>query len=266
MSRTPRLRALAATTALVGLLATGAPAGAQNVSEPETRGDSLMRAFDTPAAIEAYRRGLDADPDHPTLLRKAALALSQRAEELAEEEGGGPLHEEATRLARSAVEVDPGDARAHAILAVALGRQADWTARERRLAAAATVVNLGSQARHHAARALELDPDDWVAHAFLGVMHRRLATVPPIARRAAQAFLRWPDVSLQRGAAHLVKAVREEPNEVTTRIELARAFLAMGREADARRQLEVALAIEPRNRLDELEQERWGSRLRAGLD
>lgn len=243
-----------------------AQTGATSSPRAVTLGDSLLAAFETDAAIGAYRGGLEADPDHPTLLRRAALALSQRAEELAEEEGGGPFHEQATRLARRAVEVDPGSARAHAILAVALGRQADWTARERRLAAAATVVNLGSQARHHAARALELDPDDWVAHAFLGVMHRRLATVPPIARRAAQAFLRWPDVSLKRGEAHLVKAVREEPDEVTPRIELARTYLAMGREADARRQLEVVLAIEPGNRLDELEQERWARRLRAGLD
>lgn len=244
-----------------GLAQTGASSPARELA----LGDSLRAAYETDAAIQTYRRGLGADPRHPTLLRKAALALSQRAEELPGEEGDGPFHEEGVRLARRAMEVAPDDARAHATLAVVLGRYADWTARQRRLMAAATVVNLGRQAHHHAARALELDPDDWMAHAFLGAMHRRLVTVPMIVRQVAKAFLRWPDVSLDRSRAHLVKSVREEPNEITTRIELARTYLEMGRRADARRELDAALAIEPKDRLDKLEQNRQARRLRAGL-
>ena len=39
------------------------------------RGDSLMAALDTPAAIEAYRSGVSSDPEDEELLWKLARAL-----------------------------------------------------------------------------------------------------------------------------------------------------------------------------------------------
>lgn len=243
-----------------------AQAGETEAGSAIALGDGRLQAFDTPGAIAAYEAGLARHPDHPGLLRKASLAVSNLAQEDPGRDGNGPLHEKAVRLARRAVKEAPGDARAHAVLAVTLGRYADWLAHERRLAAAATVARLGQEAYRHADRALRIDPDDWVAHAFLGAMHRRLATVPALVRHVARAFLEWPDVSLERSEAHLVKSIREEPDEVTTRIELARTYLEMGREPEARRQLEAALAIQPKDRLDRLEQLRQAPRLRAELD
>ncbi|MDX1660264.1 MAG: hypothetical protein R3326_00620 [Gemmatimonadota bacterium] len=179
-----------------------------------------------------------------------ALRLSDRAVEAPGGEGAGSLHARAVGVARSAARQNPGSGRAHSILAVVLGRYADWLAHERRLAAAATVVELGREAHRHALRAIELDREQWIAWAFLGVMHRRLATVPRLVRVVARTFLDWPDVSLEQSERYLARAVRIEPNEVTTRLELARTYLAMGREADARRQLEASLVLEPRDRLD----------------
>lgn len=242
---------------------------AQTRTPPEralATGDSLRAAFRTAAAIEAYEAGLADVPDHPLLLRQASLAVSSLAQETPGREGDGPLHEKAVGFARRAVKVAPRDARAHSVLAVALGRYADWLAHERRLASAATVARLGEEAFRHADRALEIDPDDWMAHAFLGSMHRRLATVPAVVRHVARAFLEWPDVSLERSEVHLVKSIREKPNEVVTRVELARTYQEMGRRADARRQLQAALAIEPNDRLDWLEQRRLARGSREQLD
>lgn len=213
-----------------------------------------MAAFDTPAAIDAYEAALGSHPENPELLRKAASALSNRAEETSGREGDGPLHEKAVRLARKAAGEAPRVARAHATLAVVLGRYGDWLGHERRMAAAATVAALGKEAYQHADRALAIDPDDWVAHAFMGAMHRRLSTLPAVVRQVAETFLRWPDVSLEESEVHLVKAVRLEPNEVTLRFQLAQTYLAMERKADGRRQLEAALAARARDRLDQVQQ------------
>lgn len=214
MSGTPRLRVvaaqtprvLAATTVLIALLASGAPAGAQTASEPEARGDSLMRAFDTSAAIEAYRRGLAGDPTDVALLWKTSRAISNLADETPGEEGDEARYEEAVELARRAVRAGPDVARAHTTLAAALGKLALYRGGKRK-----------------------------VERAFFGGL---------------------PDASLERSRRLLERAVSLAPETVTPHLELARTLVEMDETAAARRHLRTAASLQPRERLDQVQQRR----------
>jgi tetratricopeptide (TPR) repeat protein len=138
-----------------------------------------------------------------------------------------------------------------------LGRYGRHLGYAYRIQKAGEVVELGQQAYREIERARALDPSDYAPYVFLGVFHRELATVHPVAKAVARTFLGgFPDVSLEESEALLKRAAGLDPGSVTARVELARTWLAMGRDEDARSMLEEASALEPRSRLDRLEVER----------
>lgn len=218
------------------------------------RGDSLMAALDTPAAIEAYRSGLSSHTEDVELLWKLARALSNRTAETAGPEGDRPLHEEAVEVARRAVAAEPGSARTQTMLAVALGRYGRWLAHECRIRCAGEVVEMGREAYHATRRAIEIDPYDPAPLIVLGVYHRELSTVPVVVKLVARTFLGgYPPVSLRQSTVSLQRAIRLEPDDVTAHLELARTYRAMGRRVEARAEIDRALAAPVRERLDVVE-------------
>lgn len=255
MTRFSNLRAVGTTLLLSIALPALAPGQSSDSERAEAMGDSLMEAFRTKAAIRAYRQGLEADPRKPSLLWKTSLALSNRAVATSGFGGDEALLAEALRLAQRAVQAAPRSARTHAVLAVALGRYGRALGHLYRIEKAGTVVELGRRAHRHATVALGLDPDEYIAHAFLGVYHRRLATLNPIVRTIGETFLGgWPEVSLAESARHLERAAALAPDEVTAHYELGRTYRELGRTRAARRELREAIGLEPKDELDRVEQ------------
>ena len=82
------------------------------------------------------------------------------------------------------------------------------------------------------------------------------------ARGPAKGGIRFaPDVSLEESESLLRRATALDPESVTARIQLARTWLVMGREAEARAMFEEASALEPRSGLERLEVERLREQL-----
>ncbi|HKY59515.1 MAG TPA: tetratricopeptide repeat protein [Gemmatimonadota bacterium] len=212
------------------------------------RGDSLMESFRTSEAVAAYRQGLAGAAGDATLLWKTSRALLNLAEERPGKEGDEALYREAVELARRAVRAAPEAARPHATLAAALGRLALFEGGKRK-------VELAREVRSEADLAARLDPSDFAAFVVLGILERELATLNPFLKAFARTFFgRLPEASEEGSAAHLERAVRLEPEYITPRVELARTYLELDREADARRELEAALELPPREEADRIRQ------------
>ncbi len=214
------------------------------------RGDSLLRVFDTRAAIDAYREGLSGSDENAELLRKISRAIGNLAEETPGRDGDEEAHREAVELARRAVNASPETARTHATLAAALGRLALYEGGRRK-------VELAREVELEARRAVELDPSDFAAFIVLGVLNRELATLNPFLKAFARAFFgRLPEASLERSAAHLERAVQLAPQITAARYELALTYLELDRKSAAIQALRTVLTIEPQERLDQVLQER----------
>lgn len=240
------MRTLAVGSPLLLALAIAAPARAQAPEGAAALGDRRMTEGRTEAAIEAYREGLAARPDDPELLWKAARALSNLSDETPGEAGDEARLEEAVRLSRRAVRAGSGISRTHTTLAASVGKLALFRGGRQK-------VELAREVGREARRAAELDPNDFAPFTVLGVLERELATLNPLLRGfAAALFGGLPRASLERSAAFLERAVRLGPDYVAPRLELARTYVEMDREADARVQLTRALALEPRERMDRI--------------
>lgn len=226
------------------------PVMAQPTPEPgevgraEFLGDSLMAAFQTSRAIDAYRVGLRLAPKEARLLNKTAYALSNLAEESPGLEGDEAIYQEAVDLARRAVELDPETSWHHSTLAAVLGRHALFQGGRRK-------VELGREIHAEATRAVELDPLDYRPFIVLGVWHREVATLNPVMRGIARAFLGGlPRGSLETSRIALERARRLAPDIVFTHVELALTYLELDHVEDARRSLEAALRLTPVQQLD----------------
>ena len=225
-------------------------------AEAVERGDRLMAESRTEDAIEAYRAGLATHPDDPTLLWKTARAISNLADETPGETGDEARMEEAVELSRRAVGSGSGISRTHTTLAASLGKLALFQGGKRK-------VELAREVGREARRAAELDPQDFAPFTVLGVLERELATLNPLLRGFAGAlFGGVPDASLERSAALLERAARLAPAYVAPHLELARTYVEMDREGEARVELEKAIALPARERLDTVLQDRARELLR----
>lgn len=249
-------RTVSALAFLALVLAPAAFAQTPTGESAVARGDRLMAASRTEAAIETYRAGLADRPDDAELLWKTARAISNLADETPGEAGDEARMEEAVALSRRAVHAGPAISRTHTTLAASLGKLALFRGGKRK-------VELAREVGREARRAAELDPRDFAPFTVLGVVERELATLNPLLRGFAGAlFGGLPAASLERSEALLGRAVRLAPDYVAPHLELARTYLEMDRPAEARAELEKALALVPRERLDGVLQARARQLLR----
>jgi tetratricopeptide (TPR) repeat protein len=246
-TRSASILCRAAVAGGAAILMGAVPARSQPAS-PTARGDSLMAAFRTEQAVEAYRQGLATGGGDATLLWKTSRALLNLAEERPGKEGDEAAYREAVELARRSVRAAPETARPHATLAAALGRLALFEGGKRK-------VELAREVRSEAELAARLDPSDFAAFVVLGILERELATLNPFLKAFARTFFgRLPEASEEGSAAHLERAVGLEPDYITPRVELARTYLELDRDGEARRELEAALALRPREEADRIRQ------------
>ena len=213
--------------------ALGDPAGAL------ARGDEAYSRRQLAAANAEYAAALMESPKDIRALCRLVRAESELAEDTTADAQRG-LIAAAVEHARSAVAAAPDSASGHVWLAVALGRQSQHEGPRARLA-------LAREIKSEADRALAIDPACGRAFHVRGVWNRSLATLNFIERAAANAMLGGvpKGASVENAIADLEQAVSLEPEYVNHHLELARTYHLAHRDADARREVEKALALAP---------------------
>lgn len=240
LARCGRRRSLAAFAgALVLGLAIAAPVLAKPAEESFAEGEQLYAAGRLPEARAAYAAALEAAPGHfATLCR-----LSRTESELGELQKGDAqrgTRAMAVEHARAAIKAAPDSAGGHVWLAVALGRQALSEGPKTKLA-------LSREIKSEVDRALQLDPNVGRAWHVLAMWNVKLASLNAIERMAANAVLGGvpKGASFEQAEKAFRKAIALEPEYVNHRLELGRLLKERGRKAEARAELEKAVALPP---------------------
>ena len=203
------------------------------------RGDELYRNGQIRDARAAYHAALAGQPGY-----FAALCRLSRVEsELGEDARGEEQRQfvaAAVEHARAAVKVAPDSAQGHVWLAVALGRQALKEGPKTRLA-------LSREIKSEVDRSIALDPTIGRAYHVRALWNRKLATLNLIERGVANTVLGGvpKGASMENAVRDLQKAIELEPEYVNHHLELGRTYRMLKNNADARRELEKAVALPP---------------------
>jgi tetratricopeptide (TPR) repeat protein len=235
------LRPVPVATCLAALaLALGAAfASAQTFAQDLERGDLMYSRGDIADARAAYEAALKFQPGSYPVLCRIARAESELGED-ATGDARTQLVSAAVAHARLAVKAAPDSAQGHVWLAVALGRQALKEGPKTRLA-------LSREIKDEVDRAISLDPAIGRAYHVRAVWNRKIASLNFIERAAANTVLGGvpKGASMENAVRDFEKAIALEPAYVNHRLELGRTFMDLKRNADARRELEKAVALPP---------------------
>ena len=206
------------------------------------RGDSLHDALDPAAALEEYRAAYFERQTYDAMW-KFSRSQVDVAKQLDDDRGDyrDSLYHVAFLYADAAVRADSTDAEGHFMLSQALGRVSLTKGGKDR-------VRYAKQIYDAVTRAIELDPGHDGAYHILGVWHAEILRLSGIARFFAKTFLGadfMNRASWDSAAVYLERAVELKPEDLLHRYDLAEIYVDIERYADARRQLEEVLRLEP---------------------
>ena len=231
---------LAAALGAVALVLLAArPLPAAPLEEELDAGAAAYAAGGLDSARAAFQRVIAAHPGNFTALRWLSRTESDLGED-AEGEEQRRLFADAVEHARAAVLAAPDSARGHLELAVALGRQALREGPRTRLA-------LSREIKAEADRAIAQDPSLGRAYHVRAMWNRKIAGLSFFERTAARAVLGGVPrgASMENAVADFQKAIELEPNYLNHHLELARTWLELERDADARHELDKVLSLPP---------------------
>ncbi len=234
------VRSCATVLLLAGFVA---PAGASPPARDPTvavllaAGDSSLAVLDLDAASAAYGQAHRIAPASYEAAWKLARALADQATLSTKAADQKRLCQQAESLARAAVALEPGGAKGHVFLAIALGKLALFEGGKRK-------VRLSREIEAEADTALALDPNEDLAHHVLGVWNREVVGLPGILRFFATVLYgRLPQASLDAALDHLGRAAALRPEVIPHHVELGITLAAARRYREAQVELEGALGL-----------------------
>ena len=156
-------------------------------------------------------------------------------------DGNHPKHaehiREMRRWAERALCLNSNSSIGHAMLAGALGREAQLTGSRKE------VIRGAWQVRHHAERAVQID-NNWIGHYILALWHCELASLKPGVRTVVQIFngRKIPRGTYEEAIEHFNKVLEIFPQNNVIYAEMACAYYEMGDLAKARESYRQCLA------------------------
>ncbi len=197
--------------------------------------DSAYRAFNYPLAIELYETLTDNDKTADVYI-KLADAYFYGGYELPKSKQEA-MYLKAKEALELALKKSPSNPDIYARLGQVTGQLALFRGNKEK-------VKLGLEIKEYADQALALDANNAMANAVLGIWHFELAGLGFVERTFAKLlFGGVPEGSYEQSAKYLAKAVAQSPNVIYYRNAYAKVLLKLGREAEAKAQLEIALKL-----------------------
>lgn len=200
-------------------------------------GDSAVARLDLAAAMTAYTRARQLAPRDDEAAWKLARAFGDTATLSAKAADQERYCVQAESLARAAIAIDPRGANGHAFLAVSLGKLALFAGGKRK-------VRLSHEIETEARTALELNPEQDVAHHVLGVWNREVAELSGFLRFFAKLLYgELPKGTLESSLQHLEQASKLKPDVLPHRVEMGITLASMKRYREAEQALSAALQM-----------------------
>lgn len=226
-------------TALI-LLTTATLAFSQSAEEWKARGDKLESAGKTREALAAYQQAEKKSPNDAALLVKIAKQYGDMMPSLGKA-AAKAAGESSLAYSRRAVKVAPKASDPHLAVAISLGKLTPHLGNRAKIEASREI-------KSEAETALRLNPRSDYAHHLLGRWHQEMADIGGAARLLAKVVYGGvPKGSYQQALDHFAKARAINGKRLIHQLEYGRTLAMMGREDEARKEINKGLAMPNRD-------------------
>jgi tetratricopeptide (TPR) repeat protein len=227
----------------VGMVLVASVAGAQTAADHIALGDKEYVAMNAPAALAHFQEAIKLDPKSYEALWKA----SRSAVDLGSYERNDKAREDdfknAESYARSAVEVNPGDAEGHFHLARSLGKNALTQGPRAR-------IKYATDVRTHALECLKINPKHPGCLHVMGMWNAEVMRLNGFTRLLAKNLLggkvfssaNWADAK-----KYMEESVANEPDRIVHHVDLAGVYRDMGEKDKARSEYQAAMKLPNRD-------------------
>lgn len=237
-------RRAAVAVGLVLLLGLAGPVAAQSPTSDDpavstatlAEIDSLRQSGDFRKAFARLTTLANEHPSRSAVLYRLALTRVDMGEQLASEPQQRSYYEAALDNAQDAVAADSSDAHAHLARAIAEGRVALSAGTKERIRRSRAV-------KRHADRAIEIDSTLAAAYHVRARWNREVADLGFFERTIVRTvYGGLPTASFEQSVRDFETAIRLE-DKIVHHLELARTYMKMDREQEARDHLQTALSM-----------------------
>ncbi|HWP90760.1 MAG TPA: hypothetical protein VNN20_00980 [Thermodesulfobacteriota bacterium] len=210
-------------------------------------GDQYYAQFDNLKALEAYKRAYELAPDSFEVLVRLTRAYNDVGEDVKgikfkpdQETNSKEVEEYFSQAAQYAEQLHqkfPDKAESYFYLAATYGHLALFKGGKEK-------VKLARNVEENSKKAIDLDPQFIPAYIVLGVYYREVANLNWALKAFAKTlFGGLPNGTDEDSEKTLLKALELNPEVIHTRFELAKTYLAMGKEVKATEQLKEIIHL-----------------------
>jgi tetratricopeptide (TPR) repeat protein len=231
---------------------------AATVDELIQQGNVHDQSFRPKEALESYLPAEKMDPDNVDLLLRIARQYRHQMADTGAVAEKNRFAGMALDYAKRAVALAPGNAEAHLSIAICHAKALELYGNKEKMAAL-------RQVKASADKALALNPENDLAWYVLGRWNEKVAELSTLKRKVAEmAYGSLPKASADEAARCFRKAISINPNRSPYNIDLGITYAAMGKPVDARKHIEMGLAM-PSKGKDDPETKKRGRDLLATL-
>ncbi len=208
------------------------------VKDLVAKGDTAFEKFDNQAAMEAYQKAMEKDPQCYEAAWKLARAYVDLGEKLPDKEQRKAYYLKAHEMATKAVEINPNAARGHLFLSISLGRVAlDEGGKEK--------VKKSKEIKREVDKALAIDPNDDIAWHVLALWNRNISTLSWIEKKFADIFLGGipKEASVEKAVECLKKAIEIKSSHINHHLELGITYEELDKKDLAIKEYEKVLEL-----------------------
>ena len=229
-------RALLVVSVGVLSLTSGAAAQQNDLSDTLSQVDSLRTVGDFRQAFATLNNLAQDDPNNAEVLWRLSRTKVDLGEQRTRDEEREQFYQQAFEDAEAAIAADSASARAYLAGAIAAGRVGLISGTRRKVEMSRTV-------KEYVDRAIELNSDLPAAYHVRGRWNYEVASLGFFSRTVVRAvYGGLPDASYEAAVVNFERSIALD-DRVVDRLELARTYLAMDQETQARTELQRALEL-----------------------
>ncbi len=209
------------------------------------QGDEQEGRLGSRAALASFLAAETLEPNNAAVLVRIAKEYSDLIGETKPPREAERLGEVALDYAKRAVSLDPSCAKAHLCLAVCYGKLTDFADNR-------TKVEYARVMKQEADKSLSIDPTDDYAYHVLGRWNYGVANLNPVVKWIARlSYGGLPEASNEEAAKFYRKAAELAPQRIIHHNELARVYVALGKNDLARKEWQTVLDLPVQTKEDE---------------